>query len=134
DSWAWVRGVGAAAVGRGIWAGVDIRVWPFANADPTVARGRPPVAPGILVRAETHVGEAGTGSTLATLLDAQGAFGSCAQSLLFDRRGGGGGGWGGPRARGARRFLGAPPPPRPGGAPPPPARRPPLWRGPGRPR
>jgi Acyl-CoA thioesterase C-terminal domain/Acyl-CoA thioesterase N-terminal domain len=81
-----VQAVSAADLASGISAVVDIRVWTFVNADLTVTLWRAPVGPWILVRAATHVGDAGTGSTLAGLSDAQGPFGSCAQSLLFDRR------------------------------------------------
>jgi len=81
-----VQAVSAADLASGISAVVDIRVWTFVNADLTVTLWRAPVGPWVLVRAETHVGDAGTGSTLATLHDAGGAFGSCAQSLIFDRR------------------------------------------------
>ncbi len=85
-----VQAVSAADLASGISAVVNLRSWTFVNADLTVTLWRSPVGSWILVRAETHVGDAGTGSTLGSLLDAGGPFGSCAQSLLFDRRPGGG--------------------------------------------
>jgi len=81
-----VQAVSAADLASGISAVVDLRTWTFVNADLTVTLWRSPVGSWIRVRAETHVGDGGTGSTLASLFDAQGPFGFCAQSLLFDRR------------------------------------------------
>jgi hypothetical protein len=94
-----VQAVSAADLASGISAVVDLRSWTFVNADLTVTLWRSPVGSWILVRAETHVGDAGTGSTLGSLLDAQGPFGSCAQSLLFDRRPGAASGGGRPSPR-----------------------------------
>jgi len=56
------------------------------NADLTVELWRPPAGEWILVRAETRVGPAGTGSARGVLSDLSGELGSCAQSLLFERR------------------------------------------------
>ncbi len=84
-----VQAASAADLASGISAVVDLRAWSFVNADLALSLWRPPVGPWILVRAETHAGEQGTGSTLGLLHDARGPFGHCAQSLIFERRTGG---------------------------------------------
>jgi hypothetical protein len=45
-----------------------------------------PRAPWILLRAETAVGDRGTGVARGTLSDLDGPFGACEQTLLFERR------------------------------------------------
>ena len=78
--------VSAADLCSGISAVVDLRVWTFINADLTVLFWRVPRPPWILLAAETHVGDRGTGVARGVLSDVDGPFGSCAQTLLFDRR------------------------------------------------
>jgi Thioesterase-like superfamily len=81
-----VHAVSAADLASGISAVVDLRVWTFINADLTVVFWRVPDTPWILLEAETFVGDAGTGVAHGRLSDRRGAFGTCAQTLLFDRR------------------------------------------------
>ena len=81
-----VHAVSAADLASGISAVVDLRVWSFINADLTVVFWRVPDTPWILLEAETFVGDAGTGVAHGRLSDRRGAFGACAQTLLFDRR------------------------------------------------
>jgi hypothetical protein len=81
-----VHAVSAADLASGISAVVDLRVWTFINADLTVVFWRIPATPWILLEAETFAGDAGTGVARGRLSDARGAFGACAQTLLFDRR------------------------------------------------
>jgi len=81
-----VHAVSAADLASGISAVVDLRVWSFINADLTLLFWRVPDAPWILLEAETFVGDAGTGVAHGRLSDRCGAFGACAQTLLFDRR------------------------------------------------
>ena len=83
-----VHAVSAADLASGISAVVDLRAWTFINADLTVVFWRAPEAPWILLEAETFVGDGGTGVAQGRLSDRRGAFGACAQTLLFDRRGG----------------------------------------------
>jgi hypothetical protein len=45
-----------------------------------------PAAPWILLAAETHVGDRGTGVAHGVLSDVDGTFGRCQQSLIFERR------------------------------------------------
>jgi hypothetical protein len=78
--------VSAADLTSGISAVVDLRVWTFINADLTVLFWRVPRPPWILLAAETHVGDRGTGVARGLLSDVDGPFGSCEQTLLFDRR------------------------------------------------
>jgi hypothetical protein len=81
-----VHAVSAADLASGISAVVDLRVWTFINADLTLLFWRVPDAPWILLEAETFAGDAGTGVAHGRLSDRRGPFGSCAQTLLFDRR------------------------------------------------
>jgi hypothetical protein len=80
-----VHAVSAADLASGISAVVDLRKWSFINADLTVVFWRVPRAPWILLRAETTVGNEGTGVARGDLLDVDGPFGACAQTLLFER-------------------------------------------------
>ena len=81
-----VHAVSAADLASGISAVVDLRAWTFINADLTVVFWRTPDPPWILLAAETHVGEQGTGLAHGVLSDRHGAFGRCQQTLLFERR------------------------------------------------
>jgi|SRR5690349_2265900 hypothetical protein len=81
-----VHATAAADLASGISAIVDLRVWSFINADLTVVLWRVPRAPWMLLQAETHVGAQGTGVARGVLSDLDGPFGSCAQTLIFDRR------------------------------------------------
>jgi acyl-CoA thioesterase len=83
---AYVHAVSAADLASVISAVVDLRVWSFINADLTVLFWRAPEPPWILLEAETFVGDAGTGVAHGRLSDRRGAFGACAQTLLFERR------------------------------------------------
>jgi hypothetical protein len=65
---------------------VDLRAWSFVNADLTLVLWREPQPPWILLRADTQVGDRGTGVARGELWDLDGAFGICAQTLLFERR------------------------------------------------
>jgi hypothetical protein len=78
--------VSAADLASGISAVVDLRTWSFINADLTVVFWRRPRVPWILLHAETTVGEAGTGAARGLLSDLDGPFGTCAQTLIFERR------------------------------------------------
>jgi len=82
-----VHAVSAADLASGISAVVDLRVWTFINADLTIVFWRVPEVPWILLEAETFAGDAGTGVAHGRLSDRRGAFGACAQTLLFDKRG-----------------------------------------------
>ena len=81
-----VHATSAADLASGISAVVDLRVWSFVNADLTMTLWRIPAPPWILLAAETHVGTQGTGVARGLLSDVDGPFGSCAQTLIFDRR------------------------------------------------
>jgi acyl-coenzyme A thioesterase PaaI-like protein len=81
-----VHAVSAADLASGISAVADLRAWSFVNADLTVQLWRTPRAPWILLRAETVVGDRGTGVARGTLSDLDGPFGACEQTLLFERR------------------------------------------------
>ncbi len=81
-----VHATSAADLASGISAVVDLRAWSFINADLTMVLWRAPRAPWILLAAETRVGDRGTGAAHGVLSDVDGAFGSCAQTLLFERR------------------------------------------------
>jgi hypothetical protein len=83
-----VHAVSAADLASGISAVVDLRVWTFINADLTLVFWRVPDTPWILLEAETFVGDAGTAVAHGRLSDRRGAFGVCAQTLLFDKRSG----------------------------------------------
>ena len=78
--------VSAADLASGISAVVDLRTWSFVNADLTVVLWRLPRPPWILLAAETHAGDQGTGATHGLLSDLDGPFGRCAQALIFERR------------------------------------------------
>jgi hypothetical protein len=45
-----------------------------------------PRAPWILLAAETHAGDRGTGVARGVLSDVDGAFGGCEQTLIFEKR------------------------------------------------
>ena len=81
-----VHAVSAADLASGISAVVDLRAWSFINADLTMLVWRAPRPPWILLSAETTVGEGGTGAARGTLSDGDGPCGTCAQTLLFERR------------------------------------------------
>lgn len=81
-----VHAVSAADLASGISAVVDLRVWSFVNADLTVVFWRVPRPPWILLSAETTVGDGGTGAARGVLADQDGPFGTCAQTLIFERR------------------------------------------------
>jgi len=81
-----VHAVSAADLASGISAVVDLRTWSFINADLTMVFWRVPRPPWILLSAETTVGEGGTGAARGLLADLDGPFGTCAQTLLFERR------------------------------------------------
>jgi hypothetical protein len=81
-----VHAVSAADLASGISAVVDLRRWSFINADLTVVLWRAPRPPWILLAAETHVGDRGTGVAGGLLSDVDGPFGRCAQALIFERR------------------------------------------------
>jgi hypothetical protein len=81
-----VHAASAADLASGISAVVDLRVWSFVNADLTIVLWRIPTPPWILLAAETHVGTQGTGVARGVLSDLDGPFGSCAQTLIFERR------------------------------------------------
>ena len=65
---------------------VNLREVTFVNADLTTVFWRQPRAPGILLSAETQVGDQGTGVARGTLSDVDGTFGACEQTLIFERR------------------------------------------------
>jgi len=77
----------AADLASGISAVVDLRAWSFINADLTIVFWRVPRAPWILLAAETRVGDRGTGVARGVLSDVDGPFGSCEQTLIFEKRG-----------------------------------------------
>jgi len=81
-----VHATSAADLASGISAVVDIRKWSFVNADLTMVLWRIPRAPWILLDAETHAGDRGTGVAHGLLSDVDGPFGRCEQALIFDRR------------------------------------------------
>ena len=81
-----VHATSAADLASGISAVVDIRAWSFVNADLTMVLWRTPRVPWILLAAETYVGDRGTGVAHGLLSDVDGAFGRCAQTLMFDHR------------------------------------------------
>ena len=76
----------AADLASGISAVVDLRAWSFINADLTIVFWRVPRAPWILLAAATSVGDRGTGVARGLLSDVDGPFGSCEQTLIFERR------------------------------------------------
>jgi acyl-Coa thioesterase superfamily protein/acyl-CoA thioesterase superfamily protein len=81
-----VHATSAADLASGISAVVDLRMWSFVNADLTMVLWRIPRPPWMLLAAETHVGSQGTGVARGMLSDLDGPFGSCAQTLIFERR------------------------------------------------
>ena len=81
-----VHAVSAADLASGISAVVDIRAWSFVNADLTIVLWRVPRPPWILLAAETHAGDRGTGVAHGLLSDLDGSFGCCEQTLIFERR------------------------------------------------
>ena len=81
-----VHATSAADLASGISAVVDLRVWSFVNADLTIALWRVPRPPWMLLEAETHAGDQGTGVARGVLSDLDGPFGTCAQTLIFERR------------------------------------------------
>jgi acyl-CoA thioesterase len=81
-----VHAVSAADLASGISAVVDLRTWSFINADLTLVFWRVPRPPWILLAAETHVGDQGTGVATGLLSDQDGPFARCEQTLIFERR------------------------------------------------
>ena len=81
-----VHAVSAADLASGISAVVDLRTWSFINADLTLIFWRVPQPPWILLAAETHVGDQGTGVATGLLSDLDGPFARCEQTLIFERR------------------------------------------------
>lgn len=81
-----VHAVSAADLAGGISAIVDLRKWSFVNADLGLIFWRMPRAPWILLAAETTAGDRGTGVARGTLSDITGPFGTCALTLIFERR------------------------------------------------
>jgi hypothetical protein len=81
-----VHAVSAADLASGISSVVDIRAWSFVNADLTMTLWRVPRAPWVLLAAEMHAGDRGTGVTTGLLSDVDGPFGRCEQTVLFDKR------------------------------------------------
>jgi hypothetical protein len=81
-----VHAVSAADLASGISAVVDLRTWSFINADLTLVFWRVPRPPWILLAAETHVGDRGTGVATGLLSDLDGPFAQCQQTLIFERR------------------------------------------------
>ncbi len=81
-----VHAVSAADLASGISAVVDLRTWSFINADLTLVFWRVPRPPWILLAAETHVGDQGTGVAQGLLSDLDGPFARCEQTLIFERR------------------------------------------------
>ena len=81
-----VHATSAADLASGISAVVDIRAWSFVNADLTIVTWRVPRLPWILLAAETHAGDRGTGMAHGLLSDLDGPFGRCQQALIFERR------------------------------------------------
>lgn len=80
-----VHTVSAADLAAGISAVVDLRTWSFVNPDLTIVFWRVPQLPWILLAAETHVGDQGTGVARGLLSDNAGPFGACQLSLIFER-------------------------------------------------
>jgi hypothetical protein len=67
---------------NGIGTKLDIRRWTFMNTDLVVHVHRVPNGEWTGIRAETHYGPDGVGTTIGTLFDEQGAVGSIQQSVL----------------------------------------------------
>src|SRR5262245_5408917 len=85
DNSALVHTVSAADLAAGISAVVDLRTWSFVNPDLTIALWRVPQLPWILLAAETHVGDQGTGVARGLMSDNAGPFGACELALIFER-------------------------------------------------
>ncbi|MFO7162553.1 MAG: thioesterase family protein [Mycolicibacterium hassiacum] len=67
---------------NGIGTKLDIRRWTFMNTDLAVHVYRVPAGEWIGIRAQTHYGPDGVGTTVGTLFDGDGAVGSIQQSVL----------------------------------------------------
>jgi len=80
-----VHAVAAADLAGGISAVAERTRWTFVNPDLTVVFWRVPRVPWILLAAETHVGDQGTGVARGLLSDMDGAFGGCEATLIFER-------------------------------------------------
>ncbi|MGE0219189.1 thioesterase family protein [Mycolicibacterium sp.] len=71
---------------NGVGTKLDIRRWTFLNTDLAVHIHRLPHGEWIGVRAETHYGPDGIGTTIGTLFDQDGAVGAIQQSVLLRPR------------------------------------------------
>jgi hypothetical protein len=71
---------------NGIGSKIDITKWTFLNNDLVVHVHRMPGGEWVGIRAETHYGPDGIGTTVGTLFDETGAVGSIQQSVLVRRR------------------------------------------------
>ncbi|MCK0177410.1 MULTISPECIES: thioesterase family protein [Mycobacteriaceae] len=71
---------------NGIGTKLDIRKWTFLNTDLAVHIHRLPDGDWIGIRAETHYGPDGIGTTIGTLFDETGAVGAIQQSVLVRPR------------------------------------------------
>lgn len=71
---------------NGIGTKLDTRKWTFLNTDLVVHVHRVPDGEWIGIRAETHYGPDGVGTTIGTLFDQSGAIGAIQQSVLVRRR------------------------------------------------
>lgn len=71
---------------NGIGTKLDIRQWTFLNTDLAVHIHRLPEGEWVGIRAETHYGPDGIGTTLGTLFDEAGAVGAIQQSVLVRPR------------------------------------------------
>jgi len=80
-----VHAVSAADLAGGISAVAERTQWTFVNPDLTVVFWRVPRVPWILLAAETHVGDEGTGVARGILSDVDGPFGGCEATLIFER-------------------------------------------------
>ncbi|HEY3065595.1 MAG TPA: thioesterase family protein [Methylomirabilota bacterium] len=80
-----VHAVSAADLAGGISAVAERTRWTFVNPDLTVVFWRVPRPPWILLAAETHVGDQGTGVARGRLSDLDGPFGGCEATLIFER-------------------------------------------------
>ncbi len=76
----------AADSGNGISAVLDFRRYTFVNADLTINLLRPARGEWICIDAETHIGPAGGGLTVARIFDAEGLIGRSSQSLFVRER------------------------------------------------
>ena len=71
---------------NGLGSKLDIRRWTFMNTDMSVHLHRVPTGQWSGIRADTHYGPDGIGSTVGTLFDDQGPVGVIAQSVLVRPR------------------------------------------------